>query len=79
MFHISQRVVCIHDVGRPSTNEFPNVPIKGGIYTVRGFVSPDVAYERTPGMLLTLAGWSIKRAFIRNPATSGVLSCLVPA
>jgi hypothetical protein len=52
MFHISQRVVCIHDVGRPSANEFPNVPRKGGIYTVRGFVSPDVAYERTPGMLL---------------------------
>ena len=52
MFHIGQRVVCIHEVGRPSANEFPNVPIKGSIYTVRGFVTPDVGYERTPGMLL---------------------------
>ncbi len=52
MFHIGQRVVCIRDVGCPLGNEFPNVPIKGGIYTVRGFVSPDVGYERTPGMLL---------------------------
>jgi len=52
MFHIGQRIVCIHDVGCPSANEFPNVPIKGSIYTVRGFVSPDVGYERTPGMLL---------------------------
>ena len=52
MFHIGQRVVCIHDVGCPPANEFPNVPIKGSIYTVRGFVSPDVGYERTPGMLL---------------------------
>src|SRR5262249_4831361 len=47
-----QRVVCIHDVGSPPANEFPNVPIKDSIYTVRGFVSPDVGYERTPGMLL---------------------------
>jgi hypothetical protein len=52
MFHIGQRVVCIHDVGCPPANEFSNVPIKGSIYTVRGFVSPDVGYERTPGMLL---------------------------
>ena len=52
MFHIGQRVVCIHDVGSRPANEFPNVPIKGSIYTVRGFVSPDVGYERTPGMLL---------------------------
>ena len=52
MFHICQRVVCIHDVGCPPANEFLNVPIKGSIYTVRGFVSPDVGYERTPGMLL---------------------------
>ena len=52
MFHIGQRVVCIHGVGCPSANEFLNVPEKGGIYTVRGFVSPDVGYERTPGMLL---------------------------
>jgi hypothetical protein len=52
MFHIGQRVVCIHDVSSPLAAEFPNVPIKGSIYTVRGFVSPDVGYERTPGMLL---------------------------
>jgi hypothetical protein len=52
MFHIGQRVVCIHDIGCASGNEFPNIPIKGSTYTVRGFVSPDVGYERTPGMLL---------------------------
>jgi hypothetical protein len=52
MFHIGQRVVCIHDVSCSPAHEFPNVPIKGSIYTVRGFVSPDVGYERTPGMLL---------------------------
>jgi hypothetical protein len=52
MFHIGQRVVCIHDIGGASGNEFPKIPIKGSIYTVRGFVSPDVGYERTPGMLL---------------------------
>jgi hypothetical protein len=52
MFHIGQQVVCIHDIGCPPGNEFPNIPIKGSIYTVRGFVSPDVGYERTPGMLL---------------------------
>ena len=52
MFHIGQRVVCIHEVGCPSANEFLNVPIKGSISRVRGFVSPDVGYERTPGMLL---------------------------
>jgi hypothetical protein len=52
MFHIGQRVACIHDVGCQPPNEFPNVPIKGSVYTVRGFVSPDVGYERTPGMLL---------------------------
>ena len=52
MFHIGQRVVCIHDIGCAQGNEFPNIPIKGSIYTVRGFVSPDVGYERTPGMLL---------------------------
>ena len=52
MFHIGQRVVCIHDVGSRPANEFPNVAVKGSIYTVRGFVSPDVGYERTPGMLL---------------------------
>ena len=52
MFHIGQRVVCIHDVGYQPANEFQNVPLKGSIYTVRGFVSPDIGYERTPGMLL---------------------------
>ena len=52
MFHIGQRVVCIHDIGCAQGNEFPNIPIKGSIYTVRGFVSPDVGNERTPGMLL---------------------------
>jgi hypothetical protein len=52
MFQIGQRVVCIYDVGCLPANEFRNVPIKGSIYTVRGFVSPDVGYERTPGMLL---------------------------
>ena len=52
MFHIGQQVVCVHDVGCPSANEFRNVPVKAGLYTVRGFVSPDVGYERTPGMLL---------------------------
>jgi hypothetical protein len=52
MFHIGQRVVCIHDVASPPANEFPNLPIKGSIYTVRGFVSPDGECERTPGMLL---------------------------
>ena len=52
MFHIGQRVMCIHDIGCAQGNEFPNIPIKGSIYTVRGFVSPDVGYERTPGMLL---------------------------
>ena len=52
MFHIGQRIVCIHDVSSPSANEFQNVPLKGSIYTVRGFVSPDIGYERTPEMLL---------------------------
>jgi hypothetical protein len=52
MFRIGQQVVCIHDVSSPPANEFQNVPVKGSIYTVRGFVLPDVGYERTPGMLL---------------------------
>jgi hypothetical protein len=52
MFHIGQRVVSIHDVGYRPANEFPSLPIKGSIYTVRGFVSPDIGCERTPGMLL---------------------------
>ena len=52
MFHVGQQIVCVHDVGWPSANEFRDVPVKGSIYTVRGFVSPDVGYERTPGMLL---------------------------
>jgi len=52
MFHIGQRILCIHDVSSPSANEFQNVPLKGSIYTVRGFVSLDIGYERTPGMLL---------------------------
>jgi hypothetical protein len=40
MFHIGQQVVCVHDVGCPSANEFRNVPVKDSIY------------ERTPGVLL---------------------------
>ena len=52
MFHVGQRVVCIDDIGCAPGSEFPYIPIKGSIYTVRGFVSPHVGYERTPGMLL---------------------------
>ena len=68
MFHVGQRVVCIHEIGRAPGNEFPNIPIKGSIYTVRGFVSPDVGYERTPGMLLEEVvnpPWEYKRGPLR--------------
>jgi hypothetical protein len=60
MFHIGQHVVCIDDIF-PGENgvcdptfaeRCPNLPVKGGIYTVRGFVVPYAEYPGTPGMLL---------------------------
>jgi hypothetical protein len=60
MFHIGQRVLCIDDrfVGEngvfdPTFAEcFPNLPVKGCIYTVRGFIVPYAGYSGTPGVLL---------------------------
>jgi hypothetical protein len=60
MFHIGQRVVCLDDrfpgengVCDPTFAErCPNLPVKGHIYTVRGFVVPYAGYPGTPGMLL---------------------------
>jgi hypothetical protein len=52
MFYIGQRVVCIDDKFLGENGVFdptfaercPNLPVKGGIYTVRGFVVPYVGY-----------------------------------
>jgi hypothetical protein len=60
MFHISQRVLCVGDriggengVFDPTFAErCPNLPVKGRIYTVRGFVVPYAGYPGTLGMLL---------------------------
>jgi len=60
MFYIGQRVVCIDDKFLGENGVFdptfaercPNLPVKGGIYTVRGFVVPYVGYPGQPGMLL---------------------------
>jgi hypothetical protein len=60
MFHIGQRVICVDDrfVGEnrvfdPTfTVRCPNLPVKGHIYTVRGFVVPYAGYPGTPGILL---------------------------
>ena len=60
MFHIGQRVLCVDDrfVGEncvfdPTFRErCPSLPVKGRIYTVRGFVVPYAEYAATPGILL---------------------------
>jgi hypothetical protein len=60
MFHIGQRVVCVDDrfagengVFDPAFAKlYPNLPAKGRLYTVRGFVVPYAGYPGTPGMLL---------------------------
>jgi hypothetical protein len=60
MFHIGQRVVCLdgrfpgeNGVCDPTFAErCPNLPVKGRIYTVRGFVVPYAGYAGTPAMSL---------------------------
>jgi hypothetical protein len=60
MLHIGQHVVCVDDrfVGENGvfdptfTERCPNLPVKGRIYTVRGFVVPCAGCPRTPGILL---------------------------
>ena len=60
MFRIGQRVTCVDDkfVGEnrvydPTfTVRCPNLPLKGHVYTVRGFVVPYAGYSGTPGILL---------------------------
>jgi hypothetical protein len=60
MFYIGQRIVCVDDrflgengVFDPTFAErCPNLPVKGRIYTVRGFVVPYVGYPGQPGILL---------------------------
>ena len=60
MFHIGQRIICVDDrfVGEnrvfdPTfTARCPNLPVKGRVYTVRGFVVPYAWYPDMPGLLL---------------------------
>ncbi len=60
MFHIGQRVVCLDDrfVGENRVfdptfiTRCPNLPVKGHVYTVRGFVVPYAWYPATLGILL---------------------------
>ncbi len=60
MFRIGQRIICVDDrfVGEnrvfdPTfTVRCPNLPLKGHVYTVRGFVVPYDGYSGTPGILL---------------------------
>jgi hypothetical protein len=60
MFHIGQRVLCIDDrfVGENGVfdstfaERCPNRPVRGRIYTVRGFVVPYATYPGTPGAIL---------------------------
>jgi hypothetical protein len=60
MFRIGQRITCVDDkfVGEnrvydPTfTVRCPNLPLKGHVYTVRGFVVPYAGYSGTPGILL---------------------------
>jgi hypothetical protein len=40
------------DIGCPPGNEFPNIPIKGSTYTVRGFVRPTLGMSGRLGCCL---------------------------
>ena len=60
MFFVGQRVACVDDRFLGENGVFdltfaercPNLPVKGRIYTVRGFVVPYIGYPGQPGMLL---------------------------
>ena len=60
MFFMGQLVVCADDRFPGENGVFdatfrercPNLPVRGRIYTVRGFVVPYAGYPGIPGMLL---------------------------
>jgi hypothetical protein len=60
MFRIRQRITCVDDIfvgenrvyDPTFTVRCPNLPLKGHVYTVRGFVVPYAGYSGTPGILL---------------------------
>ena len=55
MFRIGQKVVCVDDSGmadHPNVSKVSALPIKGAIYTVRGFAPPDFLRDDLFGLLL---------------------------